>query len=175
MSESLEHFEQVVRRAGGITDAPTRREVWAHPFDDRNIHERLPPVVRDLFDDGYFSQATFEASKFLDKEVQRVSGLTISGSKLMLTVFREEAPYVMLTPLRTLSDKDEQKGFQFLFAGSVLAIRNPRGHEVSLADSPDECLDHLALVSLLLRRLYGAHGDVRDTADQRSNEVPLDP
>ena len=45
------------------------------------------------------------------------------------------------------------KGFQFIFAGTVLAIRNPRGHEVNLIDSPDNCLDHLNLASLLLRRI----------------------
>ncbi len=44
---------------------------------------------------------------------------------------------------RHTSEKDEQKGFQFLFAGSVLAIRDPRGHEYNFVDSPDKCLDHL--------------------------------
>ncbi len=40
-----------------------------------------------------------------------------------------------------------------MFAGSMLAIRNPRGHEVSLSESPDQCLDHLSFASFLLRRL----------------------
>ena len=40
-----------------------------------------------------------------------------------------------------------------LFSLSVMAIRNPRGHEVNLSDGPDKCLDHLAFASLLLRRL----------------------
>jgi hypothetical protein len=35
----------------------------------------------------------------------------------------------------------------------VLAIRNPRGHEYAVKDDPDTCLDHLSLVSLLLRRV----------------------
>ena len=46
-----------------------------------------------------------------------------------------------------------RKVFQFLFAGSILAIRNPRGHEYDIEDSPDVCLDHLSLASVLLRRL----------------------
>ena len=54
-----------------------------------------------------------------------------------------------------MSEKDEQKGFQFMFAGSVSAIRNPRGHEVSLADPIDLCLDHLSVASMLLRRMEG--------------------
>jgi uncharacterized protein (TIGR02391 family) len=65
-------------------------------------------------------------------------------------------PVIRLNTLQSTSEKDEQKGFQFLFAGSVLAIRNPRGHEHSVVDSPDQCLDHLSLASLLLRRLDAA-------------------
>jgi uncharacterized protein (TIGR02391 family) len=74
----------------------------------------------------------------------------------MMQVFAESSPAIKLTPNSTTSEKDEQKGYQFLFAGSILVIRNPRGHEYSLKDSPDLCLDHLALASLLLRRLETA-------------------
>lgn len=34
-----------------------------------------------------------------------------------------------------------------------MAIRNPRGHEFGLQETPDQCLDHISLASLLLRRL----------------------
>jgi uncharacterized protein (TIGR02391 family) len=74
----------------------------------------------------------------------------------MMAVLSEAFPNVKLTACGTLSEKDEQKGLQFLFAGSMLAVRNPRGHEYAVHDSPDECLDHLALASMLLRRLQAA-------------------
>ena len=74
----------------------------------------------------------------------------------MMKVLSESSPLIKLTPGLTVSEKDEQKGYQFLFAGSVLAIRNPRGHEYAIKDSPDTCLDHLSLASLLLRRLEQA-------------------
>ena len=48
------------------------------------------------------------------------------------------------------------RAVQFLFSGSILAIRNPGGHEFGVRDSPDQCLDHLGLASLLLRRLEDA-------------------
>ena len=156
MPDTLLHFERIVRRSVEMTDEPTQMAEWTHPFEQRSIHGRLPTVVRELFDDGYFAQSTFEAAKFLDHEVRRISGSSASGYKLMANVFAEKSPRIRLTPLRTVTDKDEQKGYQFLFSGSVLAIRNPRGHEVAVPDSPDECLDHLSLVSLLLRRLYTA-------------------
>ena len=71
----------------------------------------------------------------------------------MMKVFPENSPTIKLTPCVTTSEKDEQKGYQFLFAGATLGIRNPRGHEYSVKDNPDNCLDHLSLASLLIRRL----------------------
>jgi len=156
MVERVSLFERVVRRAGQFTEARSEPVGGLHPFDERNIHPRLPKIVRDLFDDGHYAQATFEAYKFLDKEVQRHSGSTENGFNLMMQAFAVEAPLIRLTPLCTISEKDEQKGFRFIFAGSVLAIRNPRGHEFGVVDSPDKCLDHLSLASLLIRRLEEA-------------------
>lgn len=156
MKKVLDRFEEITRKAAQFTEPAAEPETFFHPFDNRNIHPALQPVVRRLFDDGHFAQATFEGFKFLDKEVQRHSRTGDSGFKLMMNSFSESNPSIQLTPLTTTSEKDEQKGFQFLFAGSVLAIRNPRGHEFGLRDSPDQCLDHLALASLLLRRLEDA-------------------
>jgi uncharacterized protein (TIGR02391 family) len=156
MEKLLRNFEWIVRRAGQFTEERGELHGGLHPFEERNVHPALPKVVRSLFDNGHYSQSTFEAFKFIDKEVQRHSGSTEAGVKLMMQVFPESSPAIQLTPLSTASEKDEQKGFQFLFAGSVMAIRNPRGHEVAVSDSLDQCLDHLALASLLLRRLEDA-------------------
>ena len=71
----------------------------------------------------------------------------------MMAAFDQNKPLIQLIPLSSTSEKDEQEGFRFVFAGGVKAIRNPRGHEFSVADDPDVCLDHLAFVSLLIRRL----------------------
>jgi uncharacterized protein (TIGR02391 family) len=156
MDDWLLQFERIVRRAGQFTEARSEPTGGFHPFDDRNVHPKLRALVKQLFDDGHFPQATFEAYKFVDKEVQRYSRASESGFKLMMKVFAAESPLIRLTPLLTESQKDEQKGFQFLFAGSVLGIRNPRGHEYAVIDSPDKCLDHLGLASLLMRRLEEA-------------------
>jgi uncharacterized protein (TIGR02391 family) len=156
MANSLTLFEQIARTAFRFTTGrgeTTRQE--AHPFEERNLHPALPANVRTLFDDGHYSQATFEAFKFVDKEVQRHSLLSESGFKLMMAAFADTTPAIKLTPLNTTSERDEQRGYQFLFAGTVMAIRNPRGHEI-LTDDPDTCLDHLAIASHLLRRLNDA-------------------
>lgn len=156
MDSFFSKFENIVRRAYQFTDTEAENLQAQHPFDERNIHQVLPDIVKQLFDDGHYSQATFEAFKFVDKEIQRLSATSESGFKLMMQVFAESSPTIQLTHNSTTSEKDEQKGYQFLFAGSILAIRNPRGHDYSVKDSPDLCLDHLALASMLLRRLENA-------------------
>jgi uncharacterized protein (TIGR02391 family) len=161
MDKILQLFESIARRAHRFSEVDYRVLLAEHPFEKRNIHQDLPSVVRDLFDNGHYAQATFEAFKYVDKLVQTIASSTESGFKCMMQAFSESAPQVHLTPNRTTSDKDEQKGYQFLFAGSMLAIRNPRGHEFSVKDSPDICLDHLALTSLLLRRLEQAGYSVK--------------
>ncbi len=156
MSRAFERFQEIVRRSYQYTEAQTTPAGGAHPFDSHNIHPSVSSVSIRLFDDGHYSQATFETYKFLDKEVQRIAGSTVSGKDLMMKAFAPDKPMIQLTPLNSASDRDEQDGYKFLFAGSIIAIRNPRGHEVGLPDSPDECLDHLSLASLLLRRLESA-------------------
>lgn len=153
MATLLDRFETIVRRAKAFDARDGQDSLALHPFDRRNIHPRLPPKVRKLFDDGHYAEATFEAFKFIDKVVQKHSKVSESGMKLMMQVFDEAKPLLQLTALSNSSEIDEQKGYRFLFSGAVMAIRNPRGHEVNVSDDPDTCLDHLAFASLLLRRL----------------------
>jgi len=128
-----------------------------HPFDRMNLHTSLPLKVRALFDDGHFPEATFAASVYLDNLVKRLSNLKgKTGYKLMMDAFNEEAPKVRVNGLESESERDEQVGIKFLFAGVASALRNPRGHEHDLIETPDQCLDHLALISFLLRKLEAA-------------------
>jgi len=150
------NFEKIVRKSIKFTQERTEPSGGLHPFDERNIHPTVAIVAKKLFDDGHFAQSTFEVYKFIDKEIQVHSSSTENGFKLMMQVFAGDAPLIKLNGLTSVSDADEQKGYQFLFAGSVLAIRNPRGHEYNVIDSIDKCLDHLSLASLLLRRLEEA-------------------
>lgn len=150
---ALAEFEHLVRRASLFSDEEVALEPNQHAFVERNLHPGLPPIVKSLFDDGYYAQATFEAFKFLDRIVAKYTKSKQSGYKLMMAAFNENDPKLKLTSLLSESEKDEQRGYQYLFAGSVVAIRNPRGHEFAVDDSMDKCLDHLSLASLLLRRL----------------------
>ncbi|GAA0697981.1 TIGR02391 family protein [Dyella marensis] len=152
----LDTFERIVRTAHNFTEAESRGDSTVHPFEERNIHPDFPVDVRNLFDNGHYSQATFEALKYLDEEVQRVSADTDFGKSLMMRVFGGTPPKLALNPGMTSSEQSEQEGYKFIFAGTMQGIRNPRGHTTKISDDPDTCLDHLSLTSMLLRKLEEA-------------------
>jgi len=156
MASRLELFESITRRAHNFTEGSAGAESTGHPFDERNVHPDLPAEVRRLFDNGHFSQSTFEAMKFLDEEVQRISADTDYGKSLMMRVFGGAPPKLPLNPGMTSTEQSEQEGFKFMFAGAMAGIRNPRGHLTGVTDDPDTCLDHLSFCSMLLRRLEDA-------------------
>lgn len=156
MDEILSKFEMVVRKVASVTEARSEPVGGTHPFDERDIHNKIHSTSKKLFDDGYYAQATFEAYKMLDKEVATLAKSEESGTKLMMSAFSEQYPLIRLTDLSNQSEKDEQQGYKFIFSGSVMAIRNPRGHEYGIKDSPTDCLDHLSLASMLLRRIERA-------------------
>lgn len=53
---------------------------------------------------------------------------------------------------RGVTGQDEQTGFRFLYMGTAAALRNPRAHEF-VDDDPITTLEHLAMISMLMRRL----------------------
>ncbi|WP_233841469.1 TIGR02391 family protein [Dyella sp. 2HG41-7] len=150
MTNPFSSFERIARSARHIGFRTPQSSRDAHPFDERNVHPDIATVSLKLFDDGHYSQATFEAFKLLDNKVKDVSGIQDSGYKLMMAAFNEANPKIKLNDLLTTSDKDEQMGFRYVFAGSMSAIRNPRGHDIR-TDSIDLCLDYLSFASVLLR------------------------
>lgn len=158
MPSSLDKFEAIARALARLPQqvpatAPSAEAPAEDPFDKRNVHPDLPAKVRTLFDDGHYPEATEHAFKHLDKKIQKHSSLTESGFKLMMAAFDGATPKLKLNSLVTTSEKDEQEGYRFMFAGAMKGIRNPRAHEPTIVDDPDICLDHLSFVSLLLRRL----------------------
>jgi len=156
MISVLELAERIARRAHQHQE-PTRLPADGdHPFDVRNIISDLPSEVRRLFDNGHYAQATFEAFKYLERVVQSHARLKKSGWNLMMEAFNEESPLIPLNSLADLSERDEQQGYKFLFAGGMMGIRNPRAHDPTINDDPDTCLDHLSFVSMLLRRMIEA-------------------
>ena len=153
MPNAFDRFQTIVRRVQEFVEPREEMGENLHPYDERNIHPDIGEITKKLFDDGHYSQATFEAFKYVDKKVQNLSKVNKSGYKLMMEAFNEASPKIQLTELTNTSEKDEQQGYKFIFSGAVLAIRNPRGHEIGMHETIDQCLDHVSFASLLLRRL----------------------
>lgn len=156
MADEVSQFETIARRSPTYSERQSTSAHGSHPFELRGLHPRVSDVTLHLFDDGHYAQATFEAFKLIEQEVRKMARSSKSGQALMMSAFQRKCPKIQLTEMNNQSELDEQEGFKFLFAGAFLAIRNPRGHEVGVDESLDDCLDHLSLASLLLRRLDAA-------------------
>lgn len=150
--DGLALFEKVARRSARYTDS-SRPRIAEHPFETWNLHPALPAKVRTLFDNAHYDDATFNACKFLEQKVRRIAGSKRIGEALMMEAFNEVTPAIRLNQLSSDSERDEHRGYKFLFAGLQVGVRNPRGHEVTVRDEVNTCLEHLSMISHLLRRL----------------------
>jgi len=127
--------------------APVRR------LTIEGLHSDVLRVSGDLYADGHYSQAVFEALKALERRVRDQSGIDLSGRDLMTRAFTGNPPPIDVSVEHGQSGRDEQEGFRFIFMGVLQGIRNPKGHELVKQDDPHRALEYLALVSLLFRRL----------------------
>jgi len=122
-------------------------------FDQVELHPRVAAVVTELFKDGHYTEAVFNASKALINFVQEKSQrFDLDGTPLMTTVFSKNKPILAFNDLNDQSDLDEQEGMMHLFMGAALGIRNPRGHSF-VEDSSERALEYIAFLSMLAARV----------------------
>ena len=78
----------------------------------------------------------------------------MDGDPLMNQAFgcENRTPALKFNSLSTDAERDEQKGFMFLFKG-IVGLRNFKAHSNQLFDDPARAHDYLALSSLLMRVL----------------------
>lgn len=122
-------------------------------YELSSLHPRIREVSEQLFIDGHYSSAIFEAYKTVNIVVKEKSGRKdLDGQRLMSTVFSPKNPILRLNDLQEQSDQDEQEGFMLLFMGAMTGIRNPKGHDVVNQKDPIRAIEYLSLASLLVRR-----------------------
>jgi len=89
-----------------------------------------------------------------------MTGLVIDGAALVdeAFAFKDGAPHLALSSLRTETEQGEQRGFMMLLKGLFGTFRNPTAHapRISWPISEQDALDILGLVSLVHRRLDSA-------------------
>lgn len=120
------------------------------------LHDEVLGAASDLYTDGHYSQAVFEALKALERRVKQQSGVDESGRSLMSAAFGGDSPPINLAVEGGRSGLDEQEGLRLVFMGVSQGLRNPKGHELVRQDDPQRALEYLALVSVLFRRLDDA-------------------
>ncbi|MBU4300518.1 TIGR02391 family protein [archaeon] len=119
-----------------------------------NIHPEIESVSKKLFYDKHYAQAIFEAFKKINNLVKEKScRKDLDGKSLMLTAFSVNSPLLKMNGLVSQSDKDEQEGFMHLYAGAIMGIRNPKGHENIIQKDKNRALKYLSFASLLCERL----------------------
>jgi len=118
------------------------------------FHPEIERVSYQLFRDGHYKQAAFEAYIRVIDEVKARSGLTLDGDPLMNRALgcENQTPIIQFTDLQTDADRDEQKGLMFLFKG-IVGMRNAKAHSNRLFNDPSRAHEYLALASLLMRLL----------------------
>ena len=140
-----------------------RRLVYdaSQPPEDGGALARIHPAITQasarLFEDGHYASAVLEAYKCLNNYVKKRTGLKgRDGTPLMEEAFRRHNPRLRLNALKSESEGDEQEGYQRIYAGVMLGIRNPRGHETDWLDSRDAAVELLVLASHLYTRVEAA-------------------
>lgn len=155
LPETVMMLEGLIRRLeekredlGGDTTAQVRAA-----FDGLDLHPRIARVCADLYRDGHYRNAVADASVALVNLVKEKSRRhDLDGSGLMTTVFSKNQPILAFNDRRDRTEEDEQEGMMHLFLGAVLALRNPRVHNL-LDDSPEMALEYIALLSMLAKRV----------------------
>ncbi|MGA8708198.1 MAG: TIGR02391 family protein [Steroidobacteraceae bacterium] len=147
-----------VEQARTLSEAERRAEELRADLATRGVH---PDVLRfcrsELLADNYF-HAVLEAVKSVADKLRTRTGLTDDGNTLIDRALSGDLPMLAINPLRTESERSEQRGFANLVRGTFGMFRNITAHEARIhwAMSKSDAEDLLSLVSLIHRRLDGA-------------------
>jgi len=151
LSSLIETFKEKLQDTQEDTSTRVKRTL-----SELNIHPELIKGIGKLFQDGHYANAVEDACKILENFVKiRSMRLDSSGTELMHLVFSPNNPILTFNDLQTETDKSEQQGMMFLYAGAMLALRNPRAHSLRV-DDPENALDLILFINLLLKSLDNA-------------------
>ncbi len=120
------------------------------------LHPLIQEAAASRFGSGHYEDAIFAAFRAVEGRVRTLSGLDLSGRKLMEGAFGGESPVIRVATGQDRSARDEQEGFRFIFMGATQGIRNPKAHDEVEQRDPQRTLEYLAFASLLMRRLDDA-------------------
>jgi uncharacterized protein (TIGR02391 family) len=115
------------------------------------LDPRVAAAAGSLLASRHYAPAVLSAFASLEAAIKEKSDeKDLDTTRLAQRVFSPDNPI-----LRCSHHRGEQQGFMFLFAGAMLAVRNPRAHHKGepLRDDVDSALEWLAFASALFREL----------------------
>ena len=98
-------------------------------------------------------------------KIRTRTGLTDDGALLVDRALAGDIPMLAINPLKTDSERSEQKGFANLLRGTFGMFRNTTAHQarINWPIAKDDAEDLLSLLSLIHRRLDKTHMPPRVT------------
>ena len=135
-------------KLAGVGESAGRRAI--REAGARDFHPEIQRAAGELFKNGHYANAVEDACKALDGFVKFRSGSDLSGTSLMQTVFSPKNPILKFNDGADESQMSERQGMMQLFAGAMLAFRNPRAHQI-VTDDPENALEILSFLSFLAK------------------------
>lgn len=117
---------------------------------EATIDNRLWAAVQATYEAGNYTGAILDAIYFLSDLLRNKSGLDSDGNSLVGAALGGSNPIIKINSLQTDSERDEQRGVEFLLRGVYTAIRNPRSHE-KRSDSAETADVLIAFIDYLVR------------------------
>lgn len=167
--DQLLPLERQLRAQTMTGRAQTSDDRKARGMDWSIIHIDIQAVSRKKFEDGHCADAVESAFKEVNNRVKEAArdkrsgdylkdkhGNELDGAYLMHSCFSINNPLICLSPMKSASDQDEQKGYMQIFAGSMTGIRNPKAHENLVIDE-NRGAHLIYLASLLMYKLDEAN------------------
>jgi len=135
-------------------------------FDYFPFHNRIRQAVEDYFKNGKYVSAVFEATKILNDEIQKRTGIVNkSEAELVQATMKNVGEPSRLQIrfndyLNEDSGKSEQAGLASICEGIFKAFRNPKGHKPEnhklVQIDAYEAFEQLIIIDYLIKRIERA-------------------
>ena len=123
-----------------------------------HLHELIIKSSLKKYEDGHYADAVESAIKEINERLKKLFKKyrkeEKDGSDLFAMVFNNDETKALLRvgDMTTLSGKDEQEGYRFLFMGIWKGIRNPKAH-VNTYLSKEQAYKRLIFSSMLMEKI----------------------
>lgn len=127
---------------------------------DANIWMNMHPIIiktsKKLFLDGHYTNSAQDAFVEINDRLKNIYTIiepnrdVPDGVDLMHKIFSLKNIKFCVSDLATESGRNIQQGMEFMLAGAVSALRNPRAHSNKIVLTKEEALRRLMFASMLM-------------------------